>query len=66
LRAWRLILVLLCLSPLAARAGDFPLVDPYPEGGAGEGIGVRLTRSIYRDEGARFDYLPTGTPIAWA
>jgi outer membrane protein len=58
LRAWRLILLSLCLAPLAAAAGDYPLVDPYPEGGAGEGIAVRLTRSIYKDEGARFDYLP--------
>jgi outer membrane protein len=58
LRAWRLILLWLCLAPLAAQAGDYPLVDPYPEGGAGEGIAVRLTRSVYKDVGARFDYLP--------
>ena len=38
MRAWRLILVLLCLAPLAAHAGDYPLVDPFPGGGAGEGM----------------------------
>jgi outer membrane protein len=48
----------LCLAPLAAAAGDYPLVDPYPDGGAGEGGAARVTRSIYKDEGARFDYLP--------
>jgi outer membrane protein len=58
LRAWRLILLSLCLAPLAAAAGDYPLVDPYPEGGSGEGVAVRLTRSMYKNEGARFDYLP--------
>ena len=58
MRGWRLILLSICLAPLAAQAGDYPLVDPFPEGGAGEGITVRLTRSIYKDEGARFDYLP--------
>ena len=58
LRAWRLILLSLCFAPLAAQASDYPLVDPYPEGGAGEGVSVRLTRSIYKDEGARADYLP--------
>jgi outer membrane protein len=58
LRAWRHLLLSLCLAPLAAAAGDYPLVDPYPEGGAGEGVAVRLTRSMYKDVGARFDYLP--------
>ena len=58
MRAWRLILLSLCLAPLAAGAGDYPLVDPYPEGGAGEGIAVRLTRSMYQGVGERFDYLP--------
>jgi len=58
LRALRLILLSLCLAPLAAAASEYPLIDPYPEGGAGEGVAVRLTRSIYKDVGARFDYLP--------
>lgn len=58
MRAWQVILLLLCLAPLAVQAGDYPLVDPYPEGGAGEGVALRLTRSIYKDEGARADYLP--------
>ena len=58
MRGWRLVLLSLCLAPLAAQAGDYPLVDPFPEGGAGEGAAVRVTRSIYSGEGARVDYLP--------
>jgi outer membrane protein len=56
--AARLILLWLLLAPLAARASDYPLVDPLPEGGAGSGGAGRATRSIYRGEGVRFDYLP--------
>ena len=48
MRAWRLILLSLCLAPLAVAASEYPLIDPYPEGGAGEGVAVRLTRSIYK------------------
>jgi len=56
--AARLILLSLLCASLAAQAGDYPLVDPLPEGGAGSGGAGRVTRSIYRGEGARFDYLP--------
>jgi len=48
----------LLFASLAAQAGDYPLVDPLPEGGAGSGGAGRVTQSIYRGEGARFDYLP--------
>jgi outer membrane protein len=58
LPAARIILLSLLLAALSARASDFPLVDPLPEGGAGSGGVGRATRSIYRGEGARFDYLP--------
>ncbi len=58
MRAARLLLLCLLLAPSIARAGDYPLVDPLPEGGAGSGGIGRVTRSIYRGEGLRFDYLP--------
>ena len=56
--AARQILLSLLLAPLAALAGDYPLIDPLPEGGAGSGGIGRVTQSMYRGEGARFDYLP--------
>ncbi len=56
--AARLILLSLLLAALTARASDYPLVDPLPEGGAGSGGIGRATQSLYRGEGVRFDYLP--------
>lgn len=56
--AARLVLLPLLLASLAAQASDYPLVDPLPEGGAGSGGIGRVTQSIYRGEGVRFDYLP--------
>lgn len=56
--AARRVLLWLLLAPLAARASDYPLVDPLGEGGAGSGGMGRATQSIYRGEGLRFDYLP--------
>lgn len=57
-RAHRLVLLSSWFVSLAATAGDYPLVDPLPPGGAGSGGVARVTSSIYRGQGARFDYLP--------
>jgi len=58
LRLARLVLPSLLLASLCARASNYPLVDPLPEGGAGSGSAARVERSMYRGEGVRFDYLP--------
>ncbi len=56
--AARLILLSLLLVPLAAQSSNYALVDLLAEGGASSGGAGRVTNSIYRGEGRRFDYLP--------
>lgn len=59
MRLARLILLSqLALTPLAASAQGDRLDAALEAGGAGSGGAVRAQRSLYRGDGARYDYLP--------
>ena len=53
-----LILLSLLSVPVAAWAQSNALADVMTQGGAGEGGVGRIESSIYRGQGARYDYLP--------